>query len=153
MATRILTAALAVSAINWLGCSSSDSGNSGSGGGTGITTQTGGTDSNGGQSAAGQVNTGGSTSSSTRRFPGDLCTADSECSGLTSLKGVCMAGWPGGGYCTTEPCVNTLNCAGYGWCADDGTGTNTTRCLRSCFDDSDCRTGYVCPTDGCVPAS
>jgi len=141
--------AFALSVPAWLGCSSNDSPGGVSGGGSATT---GGTTTNGGQGAGGgQQSTGGTTTASTRKVPGDPCTADSQCSGLTTLAGVCMTSWPGGGYCTTEACNGSTQCANLGWCGDDGTGTK--RCLLFCNGTTTCKTGYTCSgANVCVPS-
>jgi hypothetical protein len=157
MKQLLLAALLAVSTTSGFGCSSSSSTPAETGGAAGGPAQTGGSASNGvqggGTATGGQQSTGGASSNSTKALgvPGDPCTADSQCTGLTSLTGVCMTNWPGGGYCATSACVSTATCADLGWCADDGTGTN--RCLQACTISSSCRAGYSCPKEGCVPSS
>jgi hypothetical protein len=73
---------------------------------------------------------------------GDLCTADGDCAGL-----FCVLeewGWPGG-YCSGY-CDASSPCAGGGICASDDT------CNSACETDTDCREGYMCTPEGCLPA-
>ena len=131
--------------LNLLGCSSSGSGTETTGtGGSGNSGGSSSTTSTGGASAAG-------TSTSVQGQLGTACTASSQCSGHTSLSGVCMTSWPGGGYCSTDACPTSAECGAQGVCADDGSGTN--RCLLACVFASQCRTGYTCSSGGCIPTS
>jgi hypothetical protein len=152
MKPLFLTTVLSLSTSVAIGCGSDTGDNSATGGNAGSSTGGGTSTSSGGSSSAGgQQATGGATSSSTKKVPGETCTADNQCTGLTSLDGVCMASWPGGGYCTTSECVNSVNCANNGRCSDDGNGT--LRCLQYCFDSTSCRAGYTCVGSGCVPST
>lgn len=72
---------------------------------------------------------------------GEACTSDSDCRG-----GSCLLdenGWPGG-TCTTLGCTGALSCA-----TNDRENRcvlepDTSKCLRECANDSDCRQGYLC---------
>ena len=141
MKLLIASVSLAIFGACALGCGSTDNGNGGSGGSAGSSASTGGSAATGG--------TGGTTSTSNLKQLGDACAADNQCAGQSELASVCMASWPGGGYCTTVACNGSSQCGNKGWCADDGTGTK--RCLVDCFDATDCKSGYSCPNGGCAP--
>ena len=157
MKQLLLAALLAVSTTSGFGCSSSGGGNAQTGGTAGSSANTGGSTTTGAQGgaagSAGESRTGGTTSTSTAKQIGDSCTADSQCPGQTELSGFCEATWPGGGYCTTEPCNGSAQCGAQGWCADDGTGKATSRCLVYCFDSSYCKSGYKCTRSVCIPSN
>jgi len=145
MKLLIASVSLAIFGACALGCGSTDNGNGGSGGSAGSSASTGGSATTGGTGAG----TGGTTSTNNLKQLGDACAADNQCAGQSELAGVCMASWPGGGYCTTAACNGSSQCGSKGWCADDGTGTK--RCLVDCIDATDCKSGYSCPSGGCAP--
>lgn len=66
---------------------------------------------------------------------GDECTQLSDCGG--GLGAVCMSS--PGGYCSLTCNSNLVDCPSGSHCRDDNG-----RCMKTCTDNSDCRSGYGC---------
>jgi hypothetical protein len=81
---------------------------------------------------------------------GEPCTSDDQCESMVLDGAVCMTDWPGGGYCTTRPCVTTARCTSEASCHEY---QGTSRCFQMCGSSAGCRDGYTCNSDHvCVPA-
>jgi hypothetical protein len=90
--------------------------------------------------------------SSSTRNTGAACTTSADCTGamaacITTISGVPVVGtltFPNG-YCSSL-CTSASDCGANGYCyAGSGAGTSA-GCLRTCTQNSDCRTaeGYTC---------
>jgi hypothetical protein len=87
---------------------------------------------------------------SKRTKTGEPCTRDDQCESMVRDDGVCMKDWPGGGYCTTGPCVTTSRCMEQTSCYEY---QGTSRCFKMCSGSKACRDGYTCNSNNnCVPA-
>lgn len=71
---------------------------------------------------------------------GDPCTVNTECG-----PGVCLnRDFTPGGACSLACTVGGPACPAGSVCVDRAISRDAAGCLRSCTQDADCRTGYVC---------
>ncbi len=91
---------------------------------------------------------------------GGPCQGSSDCEGIDA-GGVCVpesvvdGGILGpGGYCTSEPCDPTqpaATCGPDSVCGNLGGLTDGGSCEAACNTDHDCRVGFRCVENGCIP--
>jgi hypothetical protein len=75
---------------------------------------------------------------------GDPCTVNTECG-----QGVCLnRDFAPGGMCSKACVVGGAACPAGSVCVDTAISRDAAGCMLTCTKDADCRTGYLCKTEG-----
>lgn len=74
---------------------------------------------------------------------GDPCTTSQECG-----AGVCLnRDFAPGGYCSLDCALGGTACPAGTICVADAVGKDKPGCMRTCRQQTECRSGYVCKTE------
>jgi hypothetical protein len=74
---------------------------------------------------------------------GDPCTVTTDCGPGTCLN----RDFTPGGYCSLACPAGSNPCPSGTTCVDNAISRGQPACMRTCTNDRDCRTGYVCKTE------